>query len=133
MSQENVEIVRRAWEAFIRHDNEAALALYDPEVEIDVRNEARVGAGVYYGVEGVQRWFRDLLSAFGDVGSEVEEWIDADDQVIAVVRSYGRGRRSGVPVDMLEAHLWTVRDGKLVRLRTFATKEAALEASGLSE
>ena len=133
MSRENVEVVRRAWEAFVRHDNEAALALYDPEIEIDVRHEARVGGGVYHGLEGVQRYFRDYLSVFGDVRSEVEEWIDADDQIIAMVRSHGRGRGSGVPVDMLEAHLWIVRGGKLRRLQTFATKAEALEAAGLSE
>ena len=74
MSQENVEIVRQAWEAFMRRDTEAALALYDPEIEIDLRGEARVGGGVYYGREGVQKWLRDLLSAFSDMRSEVEEW-----------------------------------------------------------
>jgi uncharacterized protein len=73
------------------------------------------------------------MSAFGDVRSEVEEWIDTGDHVIAMVRSYGRGKRSGVPVDMLEAHLWTVRDGKLRRLQTFSTKAEALDALGLSE
>jgi ketosteroid isomerase-like protein len=133
MSQENVEIVRRAWEASVRRDNNAAFVLYDPEIEIDLRNEQRVGASVYHGLEGVQKYFRDMLSAFTEMTSEVEEWIDAGDQVIAMVRSYGRGRRSGVPVDMLEAHLWTVRDGKLRRLQAFATKAEALEAAGLSE
>ena len=133
MSQENVEVVRQAWGAFVRHDNEAALALYDPEIEIDVRREARLGGGVYHGLEGVQRYFRGYVSVFGDVRSEVEEWIDAGDQIIAMVRSYGRGRGSGVPVDMLEAHLWTVRNGKLRRLQTFATKEEALEAAGVQE
>jgi len=132
MSQENVAIVRRAWEAFVRRDNDTALALYDPEIEIDLRDE-NVGTRAYYGIEGVQRYFRDLMSAFGDMTSEVEEWIDAGDQVVAMVRSYGRGRRSGVPVDMLEAHVWTVREGKLRRLQTFATKAEALEAAGLSE
>jgi ketosteroid isomerase-like protein len=130
MSQENVEIVRRAWEAFVRRDNEAALALYNPEIEIDLRDET-VGTRAYYGIEGVQRYFQDLLSVFGDMTSEVEEWIDAGDQVVAMVRSYGRGRRSGVPVDMLEAHVWTVHEGKLQRLQTFATKAEALGAAGL--
>ena len=127
-----MEIVRRAWEAFVRRDNDAALALYDPEIEIDLRGE-NVGTRAYCGIEGVQRYFGDLVSVFGDVTSEVEEWVDAGDQVVAMVRSYGRGRRSGVPVDMLEAHLWTIRDGRLRRLQTFATKAEALEAAGLSE
>jgi ketosteroid isomerase-like protein len=63
-----------------------------------------------------------LAERFGDLRSEVEDWIDAGDQVIAMVGSYGRGRRSRVPVDMLEAHSWTVREGKLRRLQSFDTK-----------
>jgi uncharacterized protein len=133
MSEENVEVVRKAWEAFKRRDNEAALALYDPEIEIDLRRRVSADARVYYGLEGVQEFFRDFLASFGEWKTEVEEWIDAGDQVIAMVRSYGRGRHSGVPVDMLEAHLWTVRDGLLLRLQVFATRAEALEAAGLSE
>jgi uncharacterized protein len=133
MSEENVDVVRRAWEASQRHDNEAALALYDPTVEIDTTERGELDAGAYRGLEGVQDFFRNWLSSFGDFRSEVEEWIDAGDQVIAMVHSYGRGRRSGVPVDMLEAHLWTVLNGKLKRLQVFATKAQALEAAGLSE
>jgi uncharacterized protein len=135
MSEENVEVVRQAWQASQRHDNEAALALYDPEIEIDLCDETRIiaGADAYSGPEGVQEYFRDWLGAFGGLRSEVEEWIDAGDQVIAMVHAYGRGRRSGVPVDMLEAHLWTVREGRLRRLQTFATKAEALEAAGLEE
>jgi ketosteroid isomerase-like protein len=134
MSEENVEIVRGAWEASTRKDNEAALALYDPEVQIDLTAVTHIGrSGVYFGLEGVQEFYRDLLASFGELTSEVEEWIDAGDGVIAMVRSYGRGRRSGVPVDMLEAHLWTVRDGLLLRLQIFATRAEALEAAGLRE
>jgi hypothetical protein len=133
MSEENVEVVRQAWEAYRRRDNEAALALYDPEIEIELRSEANVEASIYRGLEGVREFFRNWMSAFDDLRSEVEEWIDAGDQVIAMVRSFGRGKHSGVPVDMLEAHLWTVRDGKLWRLQTLGTKAEALEAAGLSE
>ena len=133
MSEENVEVVRQAWEAYRRLDNEAALALYDPEIEFELRTEGRIDASYYHGLEGVQEFFRNWMSAFGEMRTEVEEWIDAGDQVIAMVRSYGRGGHSGVPVDMLEAHLWTVRDGKLWRLQTLSTKAEALEAAGLRE
>jgi len=133
MSQKNVDVVRRAWEASQRHDNEEALALYDPTIEIDTTSRGELDAGAYRGLEGVQDFFRNWLSSFGDFRSEVEEWIDAGDQVIAIVHSYGRGRRSGVPVDMREAHLWTVLNGKLKRLQVFGTKAEALEAAGLRE
>jgi ketosteroid isomerase-like protein len=131
MSQDNVDVVRRGWEAYRRQDNEAALALYDPTIEIDLTEYAGADAGVYRGLEGVDEFFRDRLSAFGDLQTVVEEWIDAADQVIAMVHSYGRGKRSGVPVEMVQAHLWTVLNGKLKRLQIFATKAEALEAAGL--
>ena len=133
MSEENVEIVRRAWEASKRHDNDAVFALYDPEVELVAVANSTIDGRAYHGIDGVQEFFRDWLSAFVDFTSEVEEWIDVGAQVIAIVHTYGRGKRSGVPVEIHEAHLWTLRDGKLWRLQTFPTKAEALEAAGLSE
>src|ERR1700730_9187111 len=107
MSHTNVEIVRRAWEAQTRHDNESAFRLYAPEVEIH-----NALGEVYRGVDGVREYFRGFFEAMDDTGAEVEEWIDGGDDVIAVMRTWGRGRRSGVPVEQHEFHVWTVRDGK---------------------
>ena len=129
MSQENVEVVRRAWEAFTRRDNEAVLRLDDPEVEIyDVFYDR-----TYRGPDGVRDYFREWVSIFDALGSEVEEWIDAGDDVVAVHRSRGRGKRSGVPVEQRESHVWTLRDGKLRRLRIYRSKSDALKAVGLEE
>jgi len=133
MSQENVEIVRRAWEASLRHDNEAVFSLYDPEVEWDLTAAPGFDTRVYRGVEGVQQWFRDWIDAVDDLSADVEEWIDTGDHVIAMLHWTARGKRSGAPVDMRQAHLWTVRNGKLARLRVFATRSEALEAVGLRE
>ncbi len=115
-------------------DNETALAFYDPEVQMDVTAGTHIGQrGIYYGLDGVQEFYRDLLVSFEELTSEVEEWIDAGERVIAMVHSYAHGKSSGVPVDKLEAHLWTVRDGLLVRLQIFTTRAEALEAAGLRE
>lgn len=133
MSQENVEVVRRAWEAYMGRDNEAALALYHPKIEADWTASGVPGFGVYRGMEGIQEMFRDWHTAFGEFSNEVEEWIDAGDHVIAMVRQHGRGRLSGVPVEMLEAHVWTIRDGKLWRLRVYPSRSQALEGIGASE
>jgi hypothetical protein len=67
MSQENVDAVRRAWEAFERHDNEAIFPLYGPEVEVQNQFLDRV----YQGLPGVQEYFRDLLAVWDELGSEV--------------------------------------------------------------
>ena len=128
MSQENVETVRRAFEASVRRDNEAALRLYDPEVEI----HSALGE-VYRGVDGVREYFRGLFGAVPWVDGEVEEWIDAGDEVIAAMHVWGQGRRSAVPVEVREFHVWTVRDGKLALLRIYAHRSEALKAVGLEE
>src|SRR3954452_9572172 len=129
MSQENVEVVRQAFEAFKRRDNEKALSFYDREVEIESFFHERT----YRGLDGVRAFFRDWLGVLTSYRGEVDEWIDAGDQVIAVMHTWARGKMSGVNVERREAHLWTLRDGKLWRLRVFPTKDEALEAVGLRE
>jgi ketosteroid isomerase-like protein len=129
VSQENVEIVRRAFEASTRRDNEAALALYDPEVTF----HHQVDGSVYRGLTGVREFFRDWLAAWSELSYDAEEWIDAGDDVVAALHVQARGRHSEVPVERREWHVWTLREGKLWRLRIYATKAEALEAAGLSE
>jgi len=128
VSEQNVAIAKRAWEASLRHDNEMALSFYDPEVVLEAGNLDT--PAVYRGLDGVREWWRSGLSAFSDLQASVEEWIDAGDNVIAILRLTGRGRRSGVPVERHEAHVWTVRDGKLWRLRVYKSRAKALTAVG---
>jgi len=73
MSEENVDVLRRALEAFRRRDNEAALAFYDPDIEIRGILDDRV----YRGLDGVREYFREWLSVWDEFISEVDEWIDA--------------------------------------------------------
>ena len=131
MSQENVEVVREAWEAFARHDNEAVFSLYDSDVEIQRYYEC--DDRVFRGLAGVQAFWRDWLASWGESGGDVEEWIDAGENVIAVMHVWGRGRRSGAPVETRQSHVWTLRGGKLWRLRVYETRDEALKAVGLKE
>ena len=82
-------------------------------------------------MDGVREYFREWVSTFDEWGAEVEEWIDAGDDVIAVLRSRGRGERSRIRVEERQSHLWTLRDGKLWRLRIYASKDEALKAVGV--
>jgi uncharacterized protein len=131
MSQENVNVVREAWEAAERHDNEAIFPLYDADVE--VQGLHALGDRVYRGLGGVREFWRDWSASWSESGSEVEEWIDAGDDVIAVMRLWGRGKRSGVPVEARQSHVWTLREGKMWRLRVYDTRDEALKAVGLAE
>jgi ketosteroid isomerase-like protein len=137
MSQENVEIVRRIYDAAARRDTEVVLALYDPEVEIDVsRTHNGVMQGLYAGTghEGLRTWSHEWHEAWGRVDYEVEELIDAGDDVISVVTVRGQGQGSGAEVEFTRhAGVWTLRDAKVVRVVWFKTREHALEAARLSE
>jgi ketosteroid isomerase-like protein len=138
MSEENVEIVRRAFDAVARRDTEAVLALYDPEVEWDSSRSplTRVDGKswrVFRGHEGLRHYFRERMEAWETVGDDCEELIDAGDQVISVVTSRGRGRVSGIDVEARMARVWTIRGGKVIRVVWFETRAEALEAAGVSE
>ena len=131
MSQENVEVVRRVHEAAMRRDVQTVLALYDPEVELDATRVEIVGfmgRNVYRGHEGLRRFFREWHEAWTHVEYDFEELIDADEQVISVVTRRGRGRASGAAVEWHVALVWTLREGRVVRLVWFPTREEALGA-----
>ena len=131
MSQENVEVVRRSYEAYALGDIEGALAAIDPDVE--VHDHDIPDAGVYRGHEGVFRWQADWDSSWESWRWAPEEFIDAGDRVVAVLRVYAKGRGSGVEIERLDGAVWTVRNGKGIRLDYYGSKAEALEAAGLSE
>ncbi len=138
MSKENVEIVRRIYAAQARRDAAAVLALYDPEIVADF---SRVGFGwgnrtqdVCRGIEDLRTLYRDWYEVWEDYEELLEELLDAGDQVVTVATGHGRGRASGVEVDLKhQAGVWTIRDEKVVRVVWFPTRAEALEAAGLSE
>jgi ketosteroid isomerase-like protein len=139
MSRENVEIVRRLFAAFQRVDVgnferrfDNVREIFDPEVEwVAVPHSLLASAEEYRGYDGVRRFWTQFLSAWDEYGVQVEELIDAGDQVVAVMRL--SGRTNELEVDEARSSLLTLRDGRIVRIEPFASKDDALEAVGLSE
>jgi uncharacterized protein len=132
MSKENVEIVRRAYENWNRGDYAAALESVAPEIEAE-DNLGGVLDGTYEGIAGFQKYAVGFWGSFVDFHTEIEDFIAEGDEVVISAHHYGRGKGSGVRVEMHNWHVWTVRDGKIVRYRVFRTKPEALEAAGLLE
>lgn len=133
MSEENVEIVRRAFEATNRGQGPAVLLeFYDADVELDARGTALgqlVGGGVYRGHQGVRHFFRRYYEAWEQVDYEIEELIDAGEHVVAVVNNRCRGRGSGITLEWQAPSIWTIRGGKIIRLVFFMSREEALRAA----
>jgi uncharacterized protein len=132
MSQANVDFVRRGWEAYERGDLSAALETFSPDLVTYVAPPIPV-AGTYQGPEGFLQLTLDWAEGFDELVATAEEHIDAPgDQVVTRVRHRASGAESGVPVETDIWYVWTVRDGKTVRVDVFNDRSEALEAAGLS-
>jgi ketosteroid isomerase-like protein len=132
MSQENVEIIRRIYDAGNRGDWEAAFR--DAPEDLEVTFKAGPNSGTHRGREEVQAVFEDLFSGFELWITEPLEFFESGDQVVAVVnnRLRPKGGTSG-EFEYRNGHIWTIRDGMAVSLVGFPTPEEALEAAGLSD
>jgi ketosteroid isomerase-like protein len=131
MSEENVEIVRRGYEHYNR-TGEPDYSLLDPEVVYDVSRRT-FDPGVYHGHEGVREFASLLREQWETMRLEPEEFRAAGDEVVVSLRLVGVGKGSGVETTGHAAHVWTFREGKIVRQTTFQTMAEALKAAGLSE
>ena len=135
MSQENVDLVRRVYEAHGRGDFTAVFAAYDPEIEWHVLRVAEFGFDpVYVGHDGVRTFWRIWLSAWETTSFEYDEFIDAGEHVVVVQSQRMRARTSGIEVEWNSyTQVWTIQDAKVVRMEFFPTRDEALEAVGLKE
>ena len=132
MSRHDVDLVRRAWDAFARGDADEATAVFAPDVVFDVSRDiwgAMVGGGVYHGHSGMVAWLGDLYSAWDRFEMTAEEVFETDDgRVVSVLYARGRGRTSGIEVEHRPAGVATVSGGKVTRLVWFPSRDEALEA-----
>jgi uncharacterized protein len=131
MSEENVEIVRAAYDAFNRRDLDAALEHATPDAELDWSRGIGPNAGVYK-LDQMRSFLADLTDTFESVRVEPDEFIEAGDHVVVPQTGYVRGRE-GVEATARVSLVWTCRDGAIVRICLFQQKREALEAAGLRE
>jgi ketosteroid isomerase-like protein len=119
MSEESVEIVRR----FLEGDVDEALALADPDIVWNPIEELPT-----QGHDEVRESFARWKAEWDDYEVLPEEFEDRGDRVVATVRVRGRGRGSGIEIDARFYDLYTLRDGKIVRMDQFTERSQALEA-----
>jgi ketosteroid isomerase-like protein len=135
MSQENVEVVRRSTEEWLRGNLEGWLETIDPEIGWDISTHPL--PDVPNRGRGREALMTDMLatylSGWNDYSANIKEVSEAGEQVILVLRETATMRDTGVPLERDLVQLWTVRDGRGTFLRVFRTKEEALQAAGLSE
>jgi|SRR5215211_3221211 len=134
MSEENLNVIRRAFDAYARDEIDAVLALCSEDIVITQAPEVP-------GVPAQQRGHDGVLEAFGlwpeqwdEFHIEIERMLaDPGDYVVLATRQRGRGKQSGVEVDAEFMFVFAVRDGRIAEWRIFLDEKQALAAAGVGE
>lgn len=83
--------------------------------EIECRSDDALISGTYRGIEGYERFIREWNDVWEDMRWEIEELVEGDEEIAAVLRNSGRGRASGLEIEARVGYLFQFRDGKLAR------------------
>jgi ketosteroid isomerase-like protein len=132
MSQENVEIIRAAIDAFNRKDWDAALKDAAPGFELDFSRAIGPQRGIYEGGDQLRRFLAELVEGWESVRFEPHEFLEAGDLVLATLTLHVKGR-DGIELSSSPTMVWTIRDGAVVRMTMYQERREALEAVGPSE
>jgi ketosteroid isomerase-like protein len=134
MSKENVELVSQAFEHWRSGRIDEWIETLDPDVEWDISAhplpdfpDRGSGRDAFVG------HMADYVSGWNDYEVTAAELIDGGDEVVLMSHESARMRTSDVTLDRDLPMVWTIRDGRSVRVRVFKTRAQALDASGLSE
>ncbi len=131
MSQENVEIVKRSFDAIGRGDVEGLLELYDRDVLFLPLTGTQVESGGYRGHAGVRDYFVEVADVWAQLRPYADDIRTVGDNVVVLGGCAVRGRVSEVETDTPMAWVATVRNGKIASHRGYRTNDEALEAAGL--
>jgi ketosteroid isomerase-like protein len=137
VSSENVELVRRLYaelgsegrtqEFEERLSDDALGRFFDPEIEWVPLTDSVLAVDSYRGFDGVRRFWGEFLSAWERYRVETQRFDDAGDQVAVVVRIVGRTH--GLEVEETRSSLLTVREGRVIRVQSFADPDGARHAA----
>jgi ketosteroid isomerase-like protein len=129
VSEANVDLARRAFEAFAERDVDALLELMHPELEfLPVTANLTTGGLPYRGSEGIRRYIEDVARVWDELRVFPSEYRDLGDTVVALGRIHGRG--GGMIIDRPTGWVWRMRDDMIVWGRVYTSQEEALRAAG---
>ncbi len=132
MPRSNSEALHEVYEHWGRGDFAPRFEVYADGFEWGWSSEFPGIAGVWDDTESPNSRLRAWLSPWEYWIVEVEDYIERGDYVVVLARYRGRGKGSGVEVNVKGAHVWRIHEGKAVRLEIFADRQRALESVGLA-
>ena len=133
MSADNAQIVRWTFEAICDEDIDRLLGYYDERIEFLPLTGTLVESGGYIGHRGVRDYFEECAEVWELMQPHADDLRAVGDQVVVLGGCAVRGKGSGAGSDNPMAWVITLRDGRVIRHRGFATREEALDAVGLTE
>ncbi len=133
MGRENITIVRRAYAAFNSGDLARITAVMHPEFETTVGPELSAEPDTYRGHDGIRRYFESFREAMDEIRFDQEAIRQAGASVVVAVRLSARGRSTRIHVEQRLGQVWTFRQGRALRVRTFSSFPEAMRAAGLSD
>ena len=133
MSQGNVEVVQRCYELMNRRDWESLLEMVDRDIELDLSRNV-FNPDVYHGHADLRRYERAVDEVWDEFHGEPTEFVDAGDKVVTAATLRGKGKGSGVEVEMHVFNVWTLRDSRVVHVvGGYRDRSEALRDAGLPE
>jgi len=134
MTQDKVELAKRATEAYNRRDVDTFFAEFaTPDLEWWPATVRAVEGGCYRGRKGIEQFLADTAETWEELQAVPEEFRDLGDRVLLLGRLQGRGRGSGAPVDTPMANLLDFRGARIWRARVYFDRAEALRAAEVSE
>ena len=130
MSQENVDLYRKWFDALTRGDWDVVAAGFDPDVL--VRTDPGWPEQRIYGRQAVTAWTRGALESMGP-DFRIDEIVDLGDRVLARWCWNTRGQHSGIGGELRYSEIVTYREGRTILIEHFRDHEQALKALGLEE
>jgi ketosteroid isomerase-like protein len=128
MAPGNADLVRPIYEEWSRGNWRLRFDVYHPHMEWGWSDEFPGLDGVFEDARDPNPRLRSWLSPWDHWYVKVDDYLELGDHVVVLATYKGRGKGSGVEVEQLGAHVFELRDGKVVRLEIFASRERALES-----
>ena len=126
MGQDNAELVREMYEVFNSKGVKATGAYYADDI-VWHSDPSFPEGGTFEGRDAVVEYMTAMFRNWAHVELRVEDVVARDDRVLALLTMCNTGR-DGLEMEAFWGHLWTVDDGRMVDVRSFLSREAALEA-----
>jgi ketosteroid isomerase-like protein len=127
VAREDVQTLKNAYDALNRGEIARALDVLDPDAEWSEHSDLP-DAATYRGRDSIQSFLERYLESWEDFRQDTEDVIDSGDRVAVLLHLFARGRGSGIEVEARYAHVWTMRDGKGVRVDAYADPDEALRS-----